>query len=50
MSDGGEEVPGLTTADSKRKKLQQKQVVSLADDNLIKMYTFLEQMSGGLDP
>ena len=40
----------LTTEVSKKNKQQMKQSVGLPDENLHKMYIFLEKMSGGLDP
>jgi hypothetical protein len=40
----------LTTEVSKKHKQQMKQSVGLPDENLHKMYIFLEKMSGGLDP
>jgi hypothetical protein len=49
MSDS-DEAGNLTTAESKKRKLHQKQAVCLPEDNCIKMYNFLERMSGGLEP
>ena len=50
MSDGGDNSGVLTTDEIKKRKTQQKQAVGLPMDNLVKMYAFLETMSGGLDP